>query len=144
MLDACRQEVHDLHAFFTNWFTARVPDTDDVYARMASALHPDFALVSPGGELTAAAPLLAQLRSAYGCFAETLDEFRIEVAAIHGAAVADGVLLMTYEEWQTGTAHGTRGRQSSALFLADERAPNGVVWRHVHETWLPTASSPPP
>lgn len=49
----------------------------------------------------------------------------------------EGVMAegFTYEEWQD-TGQGERGRISSVLFRRRERAPNGVEWLHVHETWI--------
>ena len=45
--------------------------------------------------------------------------------------------VVTYEEWQEVDGE-TRGRLSTAVFGAREGRPNGVVWLHLHEVWLPT------
>ena len=42
---------------------------------------------------------------------------------------------MTYREWQTH-AGVTTLRLSSALLVADARAPLGLSWLHVHETFI--------
>lgn len=42
--------------------------------------------------------------------------------------------VATYEEWQGGEGRAARGRLSTVVFTRDDDAPNGLVWRHVHET----------
>ncbi len=52
------------------------------------------------------------------------------------------IVLATYEEWQKGALNSkppNNGRVSSAVFLKDRSRPNGLMWLHVHETWLPEA-----
>jgi hypothetical protein len=46
----------------------------------------------------------------------------------------DACALVTYLEWQKRD-DVTNCRISTALFVAAPAAPNGFVWRHVHETW---------
>ena len=50
------------------------------------------------------------------------------------------LLVATYEEWhQTGDR--TTARISTGVFRHEAGAPNGLLWLHVHETWLPATAA---
>lgn len=130
---ACRQEVEALHDFFAAWFQGQLPATEANFARFAGAMHPDFHIIAPSGELTALPELAARLRTAHG---------RQPTIAIwttnHRCHFQFGdQALVSYEEWQSNGATRT-GRLSTALLQLDATAPAGIRWLHVHETWLPS------
>ena len=51
MEEACIQEIHRLHEEFVKWFTASVPNTEDNFTPISSALSNDFHMVPPKGIL---------------------------------------------------------------------------------------------
>jgi len=131
----CRREIEDLHRFFVDWFHGAIPDEDVVWRRLEDALAPGFVLISPGGDLLARDDLLTALRERHGCHGPEAG-FDIWIRHDMCRHAQDRLALATYEEWQR--LHGEeRGRLSTVLFERDERAPNGLRWLHVHETWLP-------
>jgi hypothetical protein len=124
-------EIVELHQFFERWFAATLAPSDANFARVLTALAPDFALISPDGRLAAGATVIDWLRGGYG----TRPLFRLWTDKITVRHTGGELTLATYEEWQVINGV-TSCRLSSALFRAQGAAPNGVVWLHVHETWL--------
>jgi len=126
------REIVELHQFFEDWFTGRLANTDAVFARFADSMAPDFHLVNPSGRLTARPALITGLRGAYN----TWDEGRIWIENVEFRGTYDAISIVTYEEWQAiGEAEG--GRLSTVMFKAAASTANGLLWLHVHETWLP-------
>ena len=132
---ACEAEIRDLHRFFTDWFLAEVPDTDEAWSRVTSALDDAFTLVGPDGVTHARDPLLAAIRARYGCHPSPTD-FRIETRDVRILLTDGEGVLVRYEEWQRLDAE-ERGRVSTAYLRRDPQAPHGLRWCRVHETWLP-------
>jgi hypothetical protein len=130
-----RAEVAALHQFFADWFNAVVDDTDEVFARVADVLHASFAMVVPSGEVLDRAAVLARLRAAHAS-ADRNAPTRIEIRNVVNRVVDEDAALITYEEWRFEGDRAPSGRTSSAYFLRSTAAPNGVVWRHIHETSL--------
>ena len=126
------REVVDLHGFFDDWFAGRIEDTDQVFARCARALAPEFRLVAQTGQTSEREGLLRELRAAHGVVQKT-----VTVEQVEERSVADELWLVTYHEWQRGTGEEWQGRASSALLREEPGAPGRFVWVHVHETWLP-------
>lgn len=124
--DRCEAEVRELHAFFGRWFRGEADEAE--LARVEDALAEDFELISPRGVTADRASILASIRGAYGgrdgSFAIGIESFAVR--STHGAAC-----LVTYEEHQPGTV-----RIASAWFRESGRGPQGVVWVHLHETWV--------
>lgn len=139
MIDSCRREVEELHAFFQVWFEATVPDDDATFARVAEALAEDFELITPDGRRRDRDTILASIRDGYGDHAGEGKEFRIEIHDVRGRLLVDDGALLTYEEWQVSDGSENR-RLSSAWFRRVEEAPRGVRWIHLHETALPERS----
>jgi len=126
------REIVELHQFFEDWFIGRLENTDAAFARFAEAMGPGFHIVNPSGRLTARPALMAGLRNAYN----TWDKGRIWIKNVQVRGQYDTISIVTYEEWQAvGEAEG--GRLSTVVFNADAKAVNGLLWLHVHETWLP-------
>lgn len=137
MIEACEQEIHELHEFFQEWFAGRLPANDEAFARFAQAMGPDFQMITPGGERVARGALLDGLRGAHG----SQPDCRIWIENLSSRELTKDVCLVTYEEWQ-GSGDDARGRLSSALLRRAAGAPRAVEWLHLHEVWLPAQTSP--
>ncbi|MEM8930251.1 MAG: hypothetical protein AAGE94_03705 [Acidobacteriota bacterium] len=131
----CEREVIELHVFFEEWFHARLDDTDAAYARFADAMAADMIYIGPGGNSLTRQPLLTGLRGRHGAWKGS--EARIWIEAVETRDLGGGLALVTYEEWQTDPAGDTRARRSTILLEVSDAGPAGLVWRHVHETWMP-------
>ena len=138
MEEHCRQEILDLHRFFAAWFNGEIENTDKHFERVAGVLDAAFEIVAPDGRLIGRDALLEGLRQAHDGRAGS--GFRIWIENQNIRILADGLGLVTYEEWQE-SGDEIRGRVSTALLAADEEAPNGVRWLYLHETWLPAPST---
>lgn len=129
--ECCILEVIELHAFFQAWLRGELPASDAVFSRFASAVGPEFILISPGGKVAGFTETAGWIRSAYGTRPGVLlwtDDHVVRYADEH-------VVLITYREHQTRDG-ATTMRISSALFRRDDAAPRDVLWLHVHETWV--------
>ena len=131
-------EVIELHQFFQDWFNGVLTDTPAAFARFAEVMAPAFVIVMPDGRAIPREPLLSGLAQAYGSW-QTRGHGRIEIKNFEvRQTLADGVIA-TYEEWQVIEGQET-ARLSTVVFGHQPALKNGVVWRHVHETWLTPAS----
>ena len=130
----CAREVENLHQFFHDWFVGDLPDTDDAFARLTGALAEDFHIISPSGNVTRRGDLLDNLRDAHGSGRES--GVKIWIRGFQVRLVEGEMAVVSYEEWQERGSRKT-GRVSTAVLERDPDAPGGVVWRHLHETWLP-------
>lgn len=128
-------EVERLHEFFHDWFVGELPDTDEAYASFADALAEDFIIISPSGTVTKKADLLARLRESHSSGKEAGVKIWIRGFELR-RLLGDDVVVVNYEEWQEIGVRRT-GRVSTAVLKRDETAPAGIVWLHLHETWLP-------
>jgi hypothetical protein len=139
--DIVSWEVIDLHRFFEAWFGGQCENSDVYFdTRLRNRLAPDFCIVMPGGRMLRGAALLADMRQAHGANLR----FRINIRNVEVRSLGeDGKLILaTYEEWQKNALNSkppNNARISSALLKRDDAAPNGLIWVHVHETWLPGA-----
>ena len=128
---ACRAEIVGLHEFFVAWFDGSVPRRE--LSRLARALAPEFEMVTTEGERVDHAALVDGLAESYG---RTEGEpFDIEVRDVEAVALLEDHAVVRYEEWQR-RGDGETGRVSTALFRADDEAPEGVVWVTLQETAL--------
>jgi hypothetical protein len=134
MREACAREVEDLHRFFEEWLRGELAPPD--FERCERAMAEGFELVRPDGVTLARDELLARLRAASGSRAGEEPRLRIWTESFRVDELAPGLALARYEEWHDGR-DGKRGRMSTALLAEDAGAPRGILWRHVHETWLP-------
>lgn len=132
------KEVVDLHQFFQDWFNGTIPNTDEQFARFADVMAESFGMVPPNGRFVTCAPLLEGLRGSYGRSQQAPGRIWIENFVTR--QTGPDWLFATYEEWQTFNGK-TTSRLSSVLFEENEAAPNGLIWLHVHETWLEAVSN---
>lgn len=135
LAEDCEAEVRALHAFFEDWFRGEAPRTNETLARLEGALGGEFQLVGPDGDVAGRSAVIDGVEAAHGAAADGDAPDRIDIEAVDVRYGRGDVCLVTYEEHQR-TDGRWRGRRSSALFEAAEAAPGGVVWRHLHETWL--------
>ena len=131
LVSLAHDEIVELHDFFVEWFTDRVPDTDEAYARFADATHPEFTMVVTVGQTLDRDAVLGFVRRAHS---SRSGDFRIEIRGFEPRVVGDDVVLVTYEEWQFDGDDLLSARTSSAYFVTDPSAPLGISWRHLHET----------
>jgi hypothetical protein len=127
--DRCEREVRELHVFFEDWFTGR--RTDGI-GRAEAALGPEFRMVTPDGVVRPREEVLAGIEAGGDAHDEA---FGIDVRSVRVCDRTDDRCLVAYEEHQFGAEPSAR--TSTALFAPDDDAPEGVEWRHLHETWLP-------
>ena len=136
MEDRCEQEVRGFHAFLRDWLAGAVPRTAESFARFAGVMGDGLEVISPLGTVTGRDALVDEFESLHGQLAADADAFEIWVENFRCRWAEGNHAVVTYEEW-----HRRRGaesaRLSTALFRRAEATPNGVMWLHVHETWLP-------
>lgn len=126
----CRREVDELHEFFEGWLSGTLkPGT---FGRVEAALAREFSMVGPDGIRRAREPLLGRIRRGRG----SRPDLRIRIRDVRVVFSGEDRCLLTYEEWQDAPDMSA-GRISTALFRREEKAPAGVVWVHLHETWIP-------
>ena len=152
MEEACIQEIHRLHDEFVKWFTASIPNTEDNFAPIASALSKDFHMVPPKGVLVSQPDLTNSLRNAYGC--RKGSPFRIEIKNCkllcdetknrNQDGSKGGLCVINYEEWQYLGDKEESGRISTVVFRCNGRSSSenvdtkerNITWLNVHETWI--------
>ena len=134
-------EIIRLHRFFDAWFTGTGENSDRYFSEhFASCMAPDLHLVFPSGRDVTAETFLSEMRTAHG----SNPQFKAQVRNVREKELGDRsrIVFATYEEWQKGALNSkppNNGRVSSAAFLEDRSRPGGLMWLHVHETWLPEA-----
>ncbi len=132
MDNKCTREVIALHQFFEGWLKGELPKDQSVYTRFVNVVGAGFVLISPNGTLTEREPLLKSLYEAHS----SRQNFRIWIEKPQLHHQHGDITVITYEEWQEIDGKMT-ARLSTAIFCDSSSAPNGVVWLHVHETWMP-------
>jgi hypothetical protein len=130
LVGAAIREIETSHDFFVRWFLGTAEAAEfDVWL---TTTHPEFRLTTPGGAMLGLEAIIVWIRGAFGSMASRFEIGIEDVEVIH--VTTDAVLLIYVErQYRDG---GTTRRQSMALFLRDDGAPRGVVWRHLQETWL--------
>ncbi len=124
------EEIAALHVTFEAWFRGELEDLH----RVELALADDFTFISPRGDSVSYKELIEGLYEARGS-----RDLRIRIENPEVQWRAAHAVLATYEEWHEHADY-TTGRQTTVLFCIEESTPGGLLWRHVHETWI----SPPP
>ncbi len=123
-------EIFARHAFFVDWYTGKAVDQD--MKDCADSFAPDFRMIWPNGAEHERDPVLELLRGMRGTKG---DAYKIEVKMRHAAQYSPDLVLVTFDEYQW-TPEGKNQRRATALFSPDPSVPGGVVWRHLHQTWI--------
>ncbi|MCP4362490.1 MAG: GNAT family N-acetyltransferase [Chloroflexi bacterium] len=127
------KEIVELHQFFQDWYNGELDSTEAHFARVSRALAPGFSIIFPDGRAMPRQPLLEMLRAAHGQRAH----FRIWIENVQRRHQTGVLAVYTYEEWQqTDPDSAPTARLSTVVFRQNPESQNGLVWLHVHETWL--------
>ena len=132
----CEREVRGFHAFLRDWLAGAVPRTAEIFARFSGAMDDGVEVIGPRGTVTGRKELIDEFEGLHGQLATDSDRFEIWIENFRCRWQENDHALVTYEEWHRRRG-ATSARLSSALFRREAAAPGGVVWVHVHETWLP-------
>ena len=128
------KEIHRLHQFFVDWFNGELPKTVAAFADFRSATADTFSIIGPSGSLTDIDQLADLLFETH----DNRPGLQIEVKNVKVQQTMGDYVLATYEEWQLEKgADAWTSRISTALLKQNDQAPSGLMWHHVHETWLP-------
>ena len=124
-------EVVGLHRFFVDWFVAARADTVD-FSRFEDVMGEGLTMIAPSGQILDRDAVIDHVRSSR---ATCDDGFAISIEDIRPGWQTEDTIVVLYVEAQLRAGKHSR-RQSSAVFTTSSSAPNGVEWRHLHETWL--------
>jgi len=124
------REIVELHQFFQDWYRGH-PEAD--FDRLNRVLVDDFVIIMPDSSILDRATINTAVRNQR----DSDSQAELEIRNVRLHATHDNTAVFTYEEWQGRGGEPMRGRLSSVFFAVDQQAPNGLVWLHVHETWLP-------
>jgi len=131
LLSRASAEVVDLHRFFVDWFDKERCDKTD-FSRFESVMGQGFSMVVPSGQQFNRNAVLGLVRASRATFD---GDFVVSIEDIRSGWQTDDLIVLTYVEAQQRAGKQSR-RRSSAFFTVNSSAPNGVEWRHLHETWL--------
>ena len=129
-----RDEVVSLHEFFVAWYDKATADATD-FDRFDKVMGPGMKMIPPGGDMLERDAVVSYVRDNRATFD---GDYAIEIADVEPSWEAGGMIVVTYIEKQERRGIRT-ARRASALFVESSSAPNGVEWRHLHETWMQTA-----
>ena len=125
------REIVDLHAFFQDWFRGEADAS--AFGRLDAALADEFVIITPQGRSVRRSGIIEGVRSQYGCDPQA----SLAIRGVTLQEACESMAVLTYEEWQGRYGQPATGRLSTVVFGVREQAPHGLVWLHVHETWLP-------
>ena len=131
LMAAAEAEVVARHRFFVAWFTGRAAEVEMDRTRRVFA--DDFRMIGPDGAVQEGAAVIAMLEAMRG---KSPPDFAIRVDLRDARMIGTHSALVMYDEHQSkgGTSNA---RRSSAIFSLERTVPENLVWRHLHETWLP-------
>jgi len=128
------KEIEELHTFFEAWFLG----AETSLHRAEVAFAPGFTFAGPDGTEHDRGGVIEMLREGR---AHTND-LRIITSDHHLVVETDGVLVCTYVEHHHLGTRQTH-RLTTAVFVPEQSAPNGLQWLRVQETWLPSSAPGP-
>ena len=134
LINSVEREVIELHVFFESWFGGTVARDGSEAGRLTACLAPEFELAGPKGTVATREEIVHGVASAWG--KDAAGGIRIRIKNVRCSELADGLWLAKYEEWQE-VGGVDRGRRSTAVMRRHDDAPLGIVWVHLHETWMP-------
>ena len=131
MITRIENEIVQLHQFFQDWYNNELSFTEENFSHCSNVLAPGFSIVFPSGEKIERESLLKGLWQAHN----SRKGMRIWIKNVHLIHQIHDVILATYEEWQE-IDKTVSARISSVAFQTNQNTPNGLLWLHVHETWI--------
>ncbi|MGJ3239992.1 MAG: hypothetical protein ACFE0Q_14870 [Anaerolineae bacterium] len=131
MMDNYAQEIHDLHQFFEDYLVGR--RSHDPMTRFTGVTDDHFTIVGSDGTVMNRDAIIGYVRDNYS----KRPNFSIWTEQVSLRQHLNGILIVTYEEWQTIDSV-TTVRTSTVAFAEDDQQPNGLRWLHVHESGLRT------
>ena len=132
LITRAKAEVVNRHHFFVEWFTGRASEAE--LEASLRAFAPDMMMIEPDANTIGTDDIVAMVTNARG---KRPADFEIRVELISARLIGSDIVAVVYDEHQV--IDGERSaRRSSAVFSADPEAPEGVVWRHLQETWITT------
>lgn len=132
LIARAQAEVVNRHHFFVEWFTGRASEAE--LKASLRAFAPDMVMIEPDANTIGTDEITAMITNARG---KRPADFEIRVELISARLIGSEIVAVVYDEHQV-IAGAKSARRSSAVFSADPEAPEGVVWRHLQETWITT------
>ncbi len=135
MQTALKVEIKELHFFFKKWFEGKIAQSNLIFQRFSTVLHPNFLLITPEGKKLTKTQIGKQIWDSYGSRDPNEGPMELWVENYTYLGKFDSIHLVNYEEWQVHESE-KKGRISTALFEESINNYNNVRWILVHETWL--------
>ncbi|MCZ4291802.1 hypothetical protein [Hoeflea alexandrii] len=132
LITCAQAEVVNRHHFFVEWFTGRASEAE--LAASLRAFAPDMVMIEPDANTIGRDKVVAMVTGARG---KRPADFEIRVELISARLIGSDIVAVVYDEHQVIDGEKS-ARRSSAVFSADPEAPEGVIWRHLQETWITT------
>ena len=132
LIARAQAEVVNRHHFFVEWFTGRAIEAE--LEASLRAFAPDMVMIEPDANTIGRDDIVAMVTSARG---KRPADFEIRVELVSARLIGSDIAAVVYDEHQVIDGEKS-ARRSSAVFSADPDAPEGVVWRHLQETWITT------
>jgi hypothetical protein len=136
LFDRASAEIVALHVFIVDWYDKSTGAAAD-FDRFERAMGAGMQMIPPSGTILDREAVIGYVRANRGTFD---GGFAIEIADIRSAWEVNGAIAVTYVEKQERKGVKT-SRRATALFTESSSAPNGVEWRHLHETWMQTTET---
>lgn len=131
LFEKARAEVVEQHRFFVDWFVEERAGRVD-FDRFDRSMGDGFCMITPSGSVLDRDAVIDYVRA---CRATCDAEFTISIEDVWpGWQTTDAIVVHYIEAQLRGGKHSRR--QASAIFTLSASAPEGVEWRHLHETWL--------
>lgn len=127
MTEAWKAEIIELHELFESYFLGNT----DSLERMEAVLADDFTFVGPDANNTDRDGTIAAVKAGHA-HTESLIIRTVE----HSLLFEDSDIVAAEYVEEHELASRTNRRLSTVVFSRDDAAPNGLVWRRVHETWI--------
>lgn len=122
-----KREITEVHKVFESYFLG----TSNDLSRVEAVLADDFTFVGPDANSTNRAGTIAALVAGYS----HTESLTIRIADARLVLETDALTVAEYVEEHVLTERTNR-RFSTVIFSRAPGAPNGLLWRRVHETWI--------
>lgn len=127
MTESWKAEIVELHELFEAYFLG----TTDSLDRMEAVLADDFTFAGPDANSTDRDGTIAAVKAGHA-HTESLMIRTVE----HRLLFEDGDIVAAEYVEEHELASRTNRRLSTVVFSRDDAAPNGLLWRRTHETWI--------